>query len=86
MKVALPRGVKKRGRIAEGGIMRKNLKVYRVKQGLTQAEMAARLDYTCSLYSMVESGRRTGTQHFWLNLKAAFNLSENEIENLRINE
>ena len=66
--------------------MRKNLKVFRVKQGLTQAEMAARLDYTGSLYSMVESGKRTGTQYFWLNLKTAFNLSENEIENLRIDE
>lgn len=69
-----------------GVIMRKNLKVFRVKQGLTQAEMAALLDYTGSLYSMVESGKRTGTQYFWLNLKAAFNLSENEIENLRIDE
>lgn len=53
---------------------------------MTQAEMAERLDYTGSLYSMVESGKRTGTQYFWLNLKAAFNLSENEIENLRIDE
>ena len=66
--------------------MRKNLKIFRVKHSLTQAEMAARLDYTGSLYSMVESGKRIGTQYFWLNLKTAFNLSENEIEHWRIDE
>ena len=71
---------------ANGGIMRKNLKLFRVEQDLTQTDMAAIMGCSVSLYSMVECGKRLGTQSFWSRMEDVFNLSENEIERLRIDK
>ena len=66
--------------------MRKNLKLFRVEQDLMQTDMAAIIGCSVSLYSMVECGKRNGTQSFWMKMKDVFNLSENEIEKLRIDK
>ena len=52
--------------------MRKNLQLLRVKYGLTQAEMAARLNVSVRTYGNIETGKRNGELNFWLKLKAAF--------------
>lgn len=52
------------------------LKVFRVKQGLTQAQCAEKIGCSCSLYSLIEQGKRAGTIDFWNKLKTAFNVSD----------
>lgn len=58
---------------------RKNLKVFRAKQDLTQAEIADKLNYSRSQYALIERGDRDGTQAFWNNLQAVFNVSDEEM-------
>ena len=58
---------------------RNNLKVFRVKHDLTQAEIADKLNYSRSQYALIERGERDGTQAFWNNLQAAFSVSDEEM-------
>lgn len=52
--------------------MRLNLRLLRVKNGLTQDQMAERLGVTRSTYSNIESGKSNGRMSFWLNLQKEF--------------
>ena len=58
---------------------RKNLKVFRAKHDLTQAEIAEKLNYSRSQYALIERGDRDGTQAFWNNLQAVFGVSDEEM-------
>ena len=58
---------------------RKNLKVFRAKQDLTQAEMSGKLNYSRSQYALIERGDRDGTQAFWNNLQTVFSVSDEEM-------
>ena len=58
--------------------MRINLKLLRVSNGFTQAEMAMRLGVSRTTYSKIESGKSKGAMTFWLAVKRAF--PETEIE------
>lgn len=53
---------------------RTNLKVFRVKQHLSQAEFADKVGYSRPSYSAIESGTRNGRTYFWNKVQQAFNL------------
>ena len=66
--------------------MRTNLKVFRVKNHLSQEEAAKKVGGGRAYFGHIERGFRNGTDKFWSGLQKAFNLTENEIERLKRDE
>lgn len=66
--------------------MRTNLKVLRVKQHLTQAEIATKLGVSYATYNLIEQGKRKGSTEFWQRIQALFNLSDAEMWQLYANK
>lgn len=66
--------------------MRMNLKLFRVKQNLTQSEMSDKIGCCRVRYSAIENGSRNGRQDFWNALQKAFNVPESEMWELMKNE
>lgn len=66
--------------------MRTNLKVFRVKQGLTQQEMADRLGYTRASYQAIEKGKRNGQKAFWDELQRNFGIPSADMWELQKND
>ena len=66
--------------------MRTNLKLFRVKAGLSQAEMSKKIGCSRATYSAIESGTRNGTMSFWNRFQQAFVLPSNEMWGLTIDE
>lgn len=62
--------------------IRTNLKVFRVKQGLSQEKMAQRIGVIRPTYSAIENAKRTGRHAFWDDLQTAFGLTDEEIQEL----
>lgn len=66
--------------------MRTNLKVFRVKHGLTQQQMADRLCYTRASYQAIETGKRNGQKAFWDTLQYAFAIPSADMWELQQND
>ena len=66
--------------------MRTNLKVFRVKQGLTQQQMADRLGYTRASYQAIEKGKRNGQKAFWDTLQGKFAIPSADMWELQKND
>ena len=62
--------------------MRTELKLIRVKNHLTQKEIAERLDITQTTYLAIEKGRRRGSEEFWINLQREFNIPDEKMYSL----
>lgn len=60
----------------EKKVARTELKVLRVKNSLTQSEMAKKLGVGLTTYHFVESGKRNGSMAFWVNLQKVFKLDD----------
>lgn len=58
---------------------RRNLKVFRIKHGLTQQEIAERIGTCRSIYSEVERGSRKCSIAFLDKLQAAFDIPDSEM-------
>ena len=58
--------------------MRTNLKLFRVRLKLTQAQIAEKIGVRRSTYAAIENGDRDGSMRFWNGLKTAFELSDSE--------
>lgn len=58
---------------------RTNLKVFRIKQGLTQAEIAKKIGCNRTTYAEIENGKRSGRESFWQKLQEAFSIPDAEI-------
>lgn len=58
---------------------RTNLKLFRVKNKLSQEAMAQKIGCTRATYAAIESGKRTGRQIFWLDFQKAFNIPDAEL-------
>ena len=58
---------------------RRNLKVLRVKKGLTQQQMAERIGISLSGYSRIESGLQKCSTKFLCKLQEAFGIPDSEI-------
>lgn len=63
--------------------MRNKLKVLRVINGLTQQQMAEKTGVSVSTYSLIEQGKRRGSQEFWLKLQKEFDLKDGEVWQLQ---
>jgi len=63
--------------------MRTKLKVFRIKQKLSQHKMAARVGYERAYYGHIERGYQEGSATFWARLQKAFGLTDNEVQELR---
>ena len=66
--------------------MRMNLKVFRIKKGLSQTEIAEKIGYSRATYTAIESGKRDGRQSFWIALQKAFNIPDAEMWSMKRNE
>lgn len=60
-------------------MVRRNLKVFRIKSGLTQAEFAAKIGVSLSTYNAVESGKRPCSNRFMDKLQTAFDIPDREM-------
>lgn len=65
---------------------RTNLKVLRVRNNLSQQEMAERLGCTRATYQAVENGQRTGSQRFWTAVHDKFMIPDCEMWELMKDE
>lgn len=63
--------------------MRNELKVLRVRNNLTQPQMAERCSVSTATYNLIEQGKRRGSQQFWLNLQREFELKDGEVWQLQ---
>lgn len=63
--------------------MRLNLKVFRIKTGLSQDEFANKLGVSRGCYGAIERGFRNGNKRFWDNLKVNFDITEDDLKELR---
>lgn len=63
--------------------MRTKLKIFRIMQKLNQHKMAAKLGYERAYYGHVERGYMKGSAEFWERLQKAFQLTDNELEELK---
>lgn len=59
--------------------MRTELRVFRVRQKMTQAQFAEKIGVGRALYAAVENGTRDGSLAFWEQFKNAFDIPESEI-------
>lgn len=66
--------------------MRTGLKILRIKQQLTQAEIATKLGVSFSTYNLIEQGKRKGSEEFWTKLQQTFNLTDAEMWQLYANK
>lgn len=58
---------------------RRNLKVFRIKHGLTQQAIAEKIGVCRSIYSEVERGTRKCSVAFLCKLQSAFNIPDADI-------
>jgi len=65
---------------------RTNLKVFRVSKNLTLESLAERIDYGRATVAAIENGKREGRKAFWNAIKAEFNLDDDTIEALKVND
>lgn len=66
--------------------MRTNLKVFRVKQNMTQDDFAEKLGISRSCYALIEKGKRNGTLEFWNKIHKVFNVPTDEMWDLLKND
>ena len=66
--------------------MRTELKILRIKQHLTQAELAEKVGVSYATYNLIEQGKRKGSNDFWVKLQQVFNLSDAEMWQLYANK
>lgn len=58
---------------------RRNLKVFRVSQGLTQEGMAKRLGINRTTYALVEKGKSGTSRRFTARFQKAFSIPDEEM-------
>lgn len=66
--------------------MRTNLKVFRVKQNLSQDEISKKIGCKRATYSAIENGKRSGKQSFWKALQNSFGIPDVEMWELMQDE
>lgn len=61
------------------GESNKSLKMLRLKNGLSQEEMAQKLGMSRQNYGLIETGKAPGNIRFWGKVQKTFNLSGTEM-------
>lgn len=59
--------------------MRTELRVFRVRQKMTQVQFAKKIGVGRAMYAAVENGTRDGSLAFWEKFKNTFAIPSNEI-------
>lgn len=62
--------------------MRKKLRQARIDKGLTQAEVADRLEISLRYYQNIEAGTRTGDFTLWDTLEDLFGIHQRELREI----
>lgn len=65
--------------------MRQDLKIFRVKQHLTQQQLAEQMGVSVATYNLIENGTRRGSQKFWEKLQQTFKLEDGEVWKMQKN-
>lgn len=60
-------------------MVRTNLKVLRVKNNLSQMDIAERIHCTRATYAAIENGLRSGSIRFWESLQTAFDIPDDQM-------
>ena len=63
--------------------MRTKLKIFRISRKMNQQQMAEQLQYERAYYGHVERGYMNGSAEFWTRMQAAFELTDEEIQELK---
>ena len=66
--------------------MRTELKVLRIKNHLTQTQLAEKLGVSYATYNLVEQGKRKGSVEFWGKVQQVFNLTDADMWQLYANK
>lgn len=66
--------------------MRTNLKIFRIKQHLSQFEISEKLGCSRATYAAIENGARCGRQSFWKELQKTFQLPDSDMWDLMKND
>lgn len=66
--------------------MRTNLKVFRIKQNMTQAEFANATGYSRCHYAKIESGEKNMPLKLLENIQQNFRISDSELLDLKKND
>lgn len=66
--------------------MRTNLKIFRIRQHMSQAEISEKIGCSRATYTAIENGKRAGRPQFWKDLKKAFGLCDADMWKLMMNE
>lgn len=66
--------------------MRTNLKIFRIKQHLSQTEISKRIGCSRATYSAIEHGTRDGRPKFWQKLKESFVIPDSEMWQMMKND
>lgn len=62
--------------------MRENLRKARKEKGMTQQQVADRLDISLVHYQKIEQGSRTGDFKIWDNLEDLFNVHQRKLREI----
>lgn len=65
---------------------RLNLKIFRIRHGLTQAAMAERIGCVRDAYCAIEAGKRDPSISFFYDLQKAFDIPDAEMWELTLHE
>lgn len=65
--------------------MRANLKKARMEAGMTQQQMADKLDITLNYYQKIEAGERTGDVVLWDALEDLLNIHQRKLREISEN-
>lgn len=65
---------------------RMNLKIFRIRRNLTQSDIAQCVGYDRAAYCLIEAGARNPSIEFFMNLQEAFDIPNEEMWELTLNE
>ena len=66
--------------------MRIELKLLRVKNQLTQQQLAEKLGVSYATYNLIERGQRKGSTEVWTKIQQLFNISDADMWKLYANK
>ena len=63
--------------------VRKELKLLRIKNDLTQEQLSQKIGISKGAYSLIEQGKKGGSDKTWLKIQEIFNLSGDQVWKLK---
>ena len=60
-------------------MVRKELKMLRIQHDLTQEQLSEKIGISKGAYSLIEQGKRVGSDKTWLKIQEIFNLTGEQV-------